>query len=49
MEKNIEVKNIQIEATLQKTLKLYCVENGFVMKTWIEKLIREELKKQGIK
>jgi hypothetical protein len=40
-----EVKNIQIEATLHKTLKLYCVENGLVIKTLLEKLIKDELKR----
>ena len=45
MKQNIEVKNIQIDASLQKNLKLYCVENGLVMKTLIEKLIKDELKR----
>lgn len=40
-----EIKNIQIDANIHRDLKIHCAKNGLVIKTVIEKLIEEELKR----
>jgi hypothetical protein len=40
-----EIKNIQIDAKIHKSLKIHCAENGLIIKTVLEKLIEEELKR----
>jgi len=40
-----EIKNIQIDAKIHKSLKIHCAENGLIIKTLLEKLIEEELKR----
>lgn len=38
-----------MDEKIHTMLKSYCVENGLVMKKFIEKLIVEEIKKQNTK
>lgn len=43
------MKSILMDEKIHTMLKSYCVENGLVMKKFIEKLIVEEIKKQNTK
>lgn len=40
-----EIKNIQIDSKIHKDLKIHCAKNGLIIKTVLEKLIEEELKR----
>ena len=41
-------KHIPIDDNVHATLKKYCKENGIVLKTFVEKLILEKLKSNGL-
>lgn len=42
-----EKKVIPIDEKLHNNLKVYCKENGYVIKSLVEKLIKQELIKNG--
>ena len=41
-------KPIQIDSTLYSDLRSHCKNNGLVLKSLVEKLIKTELEKNGI-
>jgi len=41
------MKSILIDERLHQMMKSYCVENGLVMKKFLQKLIIDELTKNG--
>jgi hypothetical protein len=42
-----EKKVIPIDEKLHKDLKVYCKEHGYIIKSLVEKLIKQELNKNG--
>lgn len=40
-----EIKVIPIDESIHKNLKKYCKDNGYIMKSLVEKLIKDELSK----
>lgn len=42
-------KPIQIDSILYNDLKNYCKDHGFVLKSLVERLIKAELEKNGIR
>lgn len=42
-----EKKVIPIDEKLHNDLKIYCKEHGYIIKSLVEKLIKQELNKNG--
>jgi|APCry1669188910_1035180.scaffolds.fasta_scaffold28543_1 hypothetical protein len=42
-------KHIPIEDSLHEELKSYCRERGLILKSLVEKLIKDKLEKDGIR
>ena len=40
-----EIKVIPIDESIHKNLKKYCKDNGYIIKSLVEKLIKDELHK----
>lgn len=46
--KQEKIKHIVIDKTLHEEIKKYCHENGLILKSFVEKLIKEKLNQNGI-